>query len=89
MDRLPFEGCEDRRHAESHAGQEWGLDIQQTTILMVIPKDNFRTHRTDFSLRAVKTDSNTKSRAGAKISPECMTYGYDIEHHRDKWLAHS
>ena len=79
VDRLQSEDCEDGRHAESHARQEWGLDMQRTTILMVVPKVN-STQRTDFSLRAVKIDGSAGSRAGAKISPKCMTYVYADRH---------
>ena len=33
------------------------------------PQENSNTQRTDFDLKAVKTDNNAKSRAGVKISP--------------------
>ena len=53
------------------------------------PQDNSNTQRIDFSLRIIKINSNAKSHAGAKMSPECMTHGYAGGHHWDKWLAHS
>ena len=58
-----------------------GLDMQWTTMPIVVPKDKSRTQQTDFGLRVVKTDGNTESRAGAKMSHECMTHDYAGGHH--------
>ena len=52
------------------------------------PQDNSSTQRTDFDLKAVNMDGNTKSRARAKMSYVCM-HGYTGGHHWDKWLARS
>ena len=50
---------------------------------MVVPKDNSNTQWTYFGLRAVKTDVGAESRAGAIISPECMTHSYAG---KDHWI---
>ena len=51
------------------------------------PQDNSSTQQIDFGLRAIKIDDSFKSRAGAKMSLECMTHGYASGYHLDKWLA--
>ena len=88
-EKTSIEGCEDRWHAESHAGRKRGVLICNRQLYRWLSQDNSSTQRTDFGLRAVKTYDNAKSRAGEKISLECLTRGYTGGHHLDKWLAHS
>ena len=56
-------------------------------MLMVVPKNNSNTQQTDFGLRVVKTNDNTKSRARAKMNPRCIMYDYAKGCHWGKWLA--
>ena len=44
-------------------------------------QDNSSTQRIDFSMRAMKADSNANSRARVKMSPKCMTHCYTSGHH--------
>ena len=84
VDRLRFEGCEDRRHAESPTRQERESWYMIDNYANGSPQDNSSTKWTLFGLKAMKMDDSIESRAGVKMSPKCMTQGYTDRHHWDK-----
>ena len=80
MDRLWYKGYEDIRHAESRARQEKESWYTTDGYADGCPQDTSSTQRTDFGLRAMKTNGKAESRFGVKMSPKCMTHGYTGEH---------
>ena len=84
MDGPLSEDYEDRRHAESRAGQKRESCYIMDSYAEGCLKGNSSTQQTDFGLRVLKTDENFESHVEVKTSLKGMTHGYTGEHHWEK-----